>query len=108
MTPPESKPGNRSHRRRYLVHLSCEGVERTDACQYVVKIQSWLAGMNRHDEIHQRVFDDECEFIEAINSLLPPGSDVRDVFSHIESPDGFMYLLQLNAEQARTLGWRCK
>lgn len=49
---------------------------------------------------------DEYELIETINPLLPRGSDIRDVLSHIESPDGFLYLLYLSAEEANRLGWR--
>ena len=49
---------------------------------------------------------DEYELIETINPLLPHGSDVRDVLSHIESPDGFIYLLYLSSEEAERLGWR--
>jgi hypothetical protein len=40
-----------------------------------------------------------------MNPLLPRGSDVRDVLSHIESPDGFLYLLHLSSEEAAHLGW---
>ena len=54
----------------------------------------------------ERVFTDECELIETINPLLPRGSDVRDVLTHIESPDGFLYLLHLKSEQPAGLGWR--
>ncbi len=49
---------------------------------------------------------DEYELTEALNPLLPHGSDVRDVLSHIESPEGFLYLLNLSSEEARRLGWR--
>ena len=54
----------------------------------------------------ERVFTDEYELIETINPLLPQGSDVRNVISHIESPDGFLYLLYLSSEEANSLGWR--
>jgi hypothetical protein len=52
------------------------------------------------------VFADECELIAVINPLLPNGSDVRDVFEHIETPNGFFYLLRLSDEEAAQLGWR--
>jgi hypothetical protein len=41
-----------------------------------------------------------------MNALLPHGSDVRNVLSHIESPDGFLYLLYLSFEEVSNLGWR--
>jgi hypothetical protein len=100
---PEEGPRNRTHRRRYLVRLSCVPNESIGTCHYIARIQSWAARMNRDAEVHQRVFNDECEFIETINSLLPHGSDVRNIFSLIESPDGFIYLLQLTDDQASTL-----
>ena len=56
-------------------------------------------------EIHERAFCDQCELIETVNRLLPRGSDVRDVLGHIESPDGFLYLLHLSSEEAGCLGW---
>jgi hypothetical protein len=59
-----------------------------------------------HTEPGERAFGDECELIATINPLLPPGSDVRDGFDHIESPNGFDYLLHLSAEQAGQLGWQ--
>jgi hypothetical protein len=57
-------------------------------------------------EVHERIFADEYALIATINPLLPSGSDVRDVFSHIESPDGFYYILELRGEEAQQLGWR--
>ena len=59
-----------------------------------------------HAKTQERVFTDEYELIETMNPLLPHGSDVRDVISHIESPDGFLYLLYLSSEEAGSLGWR--
>ena len=55
---------------------------------------------------HERVFTDEYELIEIINPLLSQGSDVRNVISHIEKPEGFLYLLYLSSEEANSLGWR--
>ncbi|MFP5233626.1 MAG: hypothetical protein ACLGQX_13530 [Acidobacteriota bacterium] len=46
--------------------------------------------------------------IDVVNPLLLRGSDVRDVMEHIESPNGFFYLLRLSSEEAARLGWRCK
>ena len=66
-----------------------------------------LGGAQRlHAEPRERAFADECELIATINPLLPPGSDIRDVFDHIESPNGFYYLLHLRSEEAAQLGWR--
>ena len=67
---------------------------------------SWTSRVKGMDEIRERVFRDECELVEAMNPLLPPGSDLRDVLGHIECNDGFFYLLHLTAEQAQQLGWR--
>ena len=93
-------------RRRYLIHLCCAHDEGSRACRYVAHIQLWTTRSSVHTKTHERVFTDEYELIETINPLLPHGSDVRDVISHIENPDGFLYLLYLNSEQASSLGWR--
>jgi hypothetical protein len=93
------------YRRRYLVHLFCVRDESNGTCRYVARIQAWAARMGARAETHERAFTDECEFVETINRLLPCGSDVRDLLSHIESPDGFLYLLHLSSEEAGRLGW---
>jgi hypothetical protein len=93
-------------RRRYLVHLFCTHDESIDTGHYFARIRPWATRMIARTETHERAFSDECDLIETINPLLPPGSDVRDVLSHIESPDGFLYLLHLSSEQAGRLGWR--
>jgi hypothetical protein len=104
-----SSPGQKSdlaHRRpRYLVYLFCAHEQSNNACRYIARIRTWAARINARAETHERVFTDECELIETMNPLLPRGSDVRDVLSHIESPDGFLYLLHLSSEEAAHLGW---
>jgi hypothetical protein len=91
--------------RRYLVHLSCvpEGI--AGSCRYLMRIQPWTPrGTASRIQAQERLFDDEYELVQAINPFLPGGSDVRNVLSHIEGPEGFLYLLDLNPEQARILG----
>jgi hypothetical protein len=56
--------------------------------------------------VHERNFVDKYAMIATIHPLLPFGSDGRDVFSHIVSPDGFFYVLCLGREEAQRLGWR--
>ncbi len=105
MNPPAQKPDRVTPRRRYLVHLSslhdegCRG-------RYLARIQLWTARSNANPKTRERVFTDEYELIDTMNALLPQGSDVRNVISHIENLDGFLYLLHLSSEQASTLGWR--
>lgn len=89
-----------------MVHLYCAHEGGSNACRYTARIQPWTAGNSFRAETYEHSFTDECELIETINPLLPPGSDVRDVLSHIESPDGFLYLLHLTSEEAAQLGWR--
>ncbi len=91
--------------RRFLVHLSCL-LDGSDNFRYIARIRPWAARGSSGAESLERVFSDECELIEAINPLLPHGSDVRDVFEHIESPNGFFYILRLSSEEAAQLGWR--
>jgi hypothetical protein len=106
MSQPTRQAGLASPRRRYLVHLFSVHDEGNDACRYFARIQLWATRINLRAETHERSFNDQCEFIEILNRLLPNGSDVRNVLSHIESPDGFLYLLHLNPEEASRLGWR--
>ena len=106
MSAPAENPDLVPRRRRYVVYLFCAHDETNGACSYISRIQPWAARMSARAESRERVFADECELIETINPLLPRGSDVRDVLSHIESPDGFLYLLHLNSGQAARLGWR--
>ena len=98
------KRNSAPHRRRYLIHLFC--VREQSKCRYVARIQLWAARMSARPETHERAFTDQCEFVETINRLLPRGSDVRDILSHIESPEGFLYLLHLSSEEAGRLGWQ--
>jgi hypothetical protein len=92
--------------RRYLVHLSCSGEDGGENVRYIARIRPWSARSSSHTETQERVFADECELIESINPLLPQGSDVRDVFEHVESSKGFFYILHLSNEEAARLGWR--
>jgi len=106
MNRPPLKLGRAPSRRRYLVHLCCAHDEGSRACRHVARIQLWTTRRSVHAKTQERVFTDEYELIETINPLLPHGSDVRNVISHIESPDGFLYLLSLSSEEAGRLGWR--
>ena len=106
MSRPTRKAGLAPPRRRYVVHLFSVHDESNDACRYFARIRLWATRINLRAETHERSFSNQCEFIEILNRLLPNGSDVRDVLSHIESPDGFLYLLHLNPEEAGRLGWR--
>jgi hypothetical protein len=105
MIPSVEKSDHAPRRRRYVVYLFCAHDETNGACGYIARIQPWAARMSATAETCERVFADECELVKTINPLLPRGSNVRDVLSHIESPDGFLYLLHLNSEQAARLGW---
>jgi hypothetical protein len=103
-----SHPGqkhNSGPRRRYLVHLLCLFDSNGEICRYVVRIQLWTGRHLRSTGIRERAFADDNELIATINPLLPPGSDVRDVFGHIETEKGFYYLLPLSSEEAAQLGW---
>jgi hypothetical protein len=106
MNRPAQKLNRASRRRRYLVHLCCAHDEGSRACRHVARIQLWTTRGGVHAKTQERVFTDEYELIETINPLLPHGSDVRNVISHIEKPDGFLYLLYLSSEEASSLGWR--
>lgn len=97
-------PGPR--KRRYLVHLCCTHDEDSLTCRYMANIRLWTIRNNAHAQTQKYTFVDEYELIRTINAVLPHGSDVRDVLSHIESPDGFLYLLYLSSEEASSLGWR--
>jgi hypothetical protein len=106
MSPTVQKRNPAPARRRYLVHLLCALDRECEGCRYIARIHPWAARSGVHAETRERVFADECEFIATINPLLPRGSDIRDVFDHIESPNGFFYLLHLSSEEAGQLGWR--
>jgi len=107
MKTPVRKSQTPSGARRYLVHLSSVLEETTGNFRYLMRIRPWTARSSaRHPRPQERLFEDEDELMQTVNPLLPDGSDVRNVLSYIESPDGFLYLLQLNPEQAQILGWR--
>lgn len=99
------KLAHAAERRRYLVHLF-HALETSDSTRhYVARIQPWTSCGRTQPERHERFFADEYALVEAVNPLLPCGSDVRDVLGYIESDDGFFYLLHLTSEEARSLGW---
>lgn len=104
MNPLAEKPNPSPSKRRYLVHLSCASDETSGICNYSVHIRISNTRATRA-KTYLRVFSDECELIATINPLLPDGSDIRNIFSHIESPDGFFYLLHLSVDEAEQLGW---
>ena len=106
MSPAAQKHDPEPPRRRYLVQLLCLLDRGCEGCCYIARIRPWAARSGIHIQTRERAFTDECELIATINPLLPPGSDVRDVFDHIESPNGFFYLLHLSSEEAGQLGWR--
>ncbi len=106
MNRPAQKRDRVPRRRRYLVHLCCAHDEGSRTCRHVARIKLWTTRSSVQAKTQERVFTDEYELIETINPLLPQGSDVRNVLSHIESPDGFLYLLYLSSEEAASLGWR--
>jgi len=106
MNAPAQKIDPGPRRRRYLIHLCCTYDEVSHACRYAARIQLWKARSSVQAKTQERIFTDEYELIETINPLLPKGSDVCNVISHIEKPDGFLYLLYLSSEEATKLGWR--
>jgi len=106
MKPPTQKIDPEPRRRRYLIHLCRTYDESSHAYCYTARVKLWKARSSVHAKTRERVFADEYELIEAINPLLPQGSDVRNVISHIENPDGFLYLLYLSSEEVNSLGWR--
>lgn len=93
-------------RRLYVVHLLSGLDHECQECRYIARLRPWAARTSSQVRNSERTFADECELIATINPLLPRGSDVRDVFGHIESPNGFLYLLRLSGAEARQLGWR--
>lgn len=100
------KLNSEPRKRRYLVHLCCMHDQDSLTCHYVANVQLWTVRNSGRAKTKTHTFVDEYELIETMNALLPQGSDVRDVLSHIESPDGFLYLLYLNSDEAGNLGWR--
>jgi hypothetical protein len=92
-------------KRRFLLHLSCTFDSSGNTCRYIVRIRPWSARRIAVPHTRERAFADVCELAEVINPLLAPGSDVRDVLGHIESPEGFLYLLHLTVAEADRLGW---
>ncbi len=107
MRMPDRKTQRPSGTRRYLVHLSCVPEESTGSCRYLMRIEPWTPrGRTNPVQAKERLFEDEHEVAQTVNPFLPCGSDVRNVLSDIESPEGFLYLLHLSSEQAAILGWQ--
>lgn len=106
MSRSKEKLNSKPRKRRYLVHLCCLHDQESLTCRYVATIRLWTVPDTGRTKTQRYTFADEYELIETINALLPHGSDVRDVLGHIESPDGFIYLLYLSSEEAGNLGWR--
>ncbi len=101
-----SPPDYAERKRRYLVHLIAAQDDKTGDRHYVAHIRPWSARPSPRVAPKERRFADECGLVEALNPLLPKGSDVRDIMGHIESPEGFLYLLKLSPSEAALLGWR--
>jgi len=106
MKPTVQKGESAPRRRRYVVHLLCVRENDYDSCRYVTRIWARPGRAVKEADAHERIFADECSLTATINPLLPSGSDVRDILSHVESPDGFFYMLWLSGEEASRLGWR--
>jgi hypothetical protein len=106
MSRPSRKLDHVTHRRRYLLHILSVAEPRNNSHRYVARIQLWTSRPKTQNELHERFFSDERILAETLNPLLPCGSDVRDVLGHIESDDGFFYLLHLTSEEAEILGWK--
>lgn len=105
MNPHPSSANNSERKRRYIVHLFGMQDEKTGLTRFTSQIRLWSFHANPNAIVKEHHFADECELIETVNPLLSQGSDVRDVLGHIESSDGFIYLLNLSPSQAATLGW---
>lgn len=105
MSPNLRSRNSADRRRRYIVHLSCILSSESENRSYLVRISPSSVRTSTTPKYGERSFEDDCELIAAINPVLPLGSDVRDVFGHIESPSGFFYLLWLTNEEALQLGW---
>lgn len=87
------------------MQLASSQDESTGGRRYTARVRLWSARPNPRAKTTEHNFADECELIEALNPLLPKGSDVRDVLGYVESPEGFLYLLQLTQAQVASLGW---
>lgn len=74
--------------------------------EYLVRIEPWAARRSKCSEQTTLHFRDECALVQAVNPLLPCGSDIRDVLGHVENKGGFFYLVDLKTEQAMQLGWK--
>ena len=105
MIPLGHKNGLPPPRRRYLVHLLSVTDPEGDGCRYIARIRPWTGQHAHAAKVCERGFADDSDLIATINPLLPEGSDVRDVFGHIETQTGFYYLLRLSKDEARGLGW---
>jgi hypothetical protein len=106
MDTPLRKLDHAAGRRRYLIHISMERSADGSSQEYLVCVEPWAARRGKCSEKGALHFGDECALIQAVNPLLPCGSDVRDVLGHVESKGGFFYLIDLTTEQAKQLGWK--
>jgi hypothetical protein len=106
MTEFESNTNAEPRRHRFLLHLFGTRDEDDGDFKYTATIRLWAARGKSSSAIQERALKDEDDLIRTVNPLLTNGSDVRDVLGHIESPDGFFYLLHLTAEEACKFGWR--
>jgi hypothetical protein len=106
MSPLKSRSKSEPRRHRFLLHLFGSREGSGEKCRYTATIRLWAARGRGRSGIHERLFSDEDDLIRTVNPLLENGSDVRDVLSHIESPDGFFYLLHITADEACKFGWR--
>lgn len=102
MNPLEPKSNPAARRHRFLLHLLAAREGDNEDFKYTATIRLWAARGGSRWKNHERAFKDENDLIRTVNPLLENGSDVRDVLSHIESPDGFFYLLRFTAEEACT------
>jgi hypothetical protein len=106
MRPLDPKSQSTPRRHRFLLHLFGKREGDGEECQYSATIRLWAGRGSSLSGTYERAFKDEYDLIRTVNPLLTNGSDVRDVLSHIESPDGFFYLLYLTSEEACKFGWR--
>ena len=104
MNEPSHVYGHATIRRRYLIHLSCAFEASEGTRHYLVRVVPWTSRLTTQCAVRECTFKDEVALAEAINPLLSCGSDVRDVLGHIESEEGFFYLVRLTPEEAETIG----
>lgn len=52
----------------------------------------------------EKVYKDECEMVQVVNSVLPAG-DIREALDLIQRPQGLEKEMELTDSQAASLGW---